>query len=389
MPVKLRVTHQVSESNEPTEYLFERDRVTIGRGSANHLTLPDNKRIVSTKHAEVRRVEGSYQLVDLGSKNFTYLGGERLDPEQPYNIESGDVFQIGEFEIEFLALDAPEPEAARTVFAADFTNPFEEPAAQMLDALQEIVEAYEEEMPHRRDDALRDAFRNASVEMGTHDAIQQVARQLGMTNAEGAEAEEVPASKEKAAAASVVPSETIGSVLDTMAEAVTQLVGIPWQFRHEFIGQTIMQSPKTAFLYEGNAETLKEHLLDPSLSEEERAKRLDHLRDAAEAVAVHQVAMLNGYKASVMQGAQELMEQLSPEAIERELAGTSKLYDLLPMLASPAIVERLRTTWNELQAGDWSVAEQRIFRPAFIKAYLARMTAVRNPDKNTHNQNTH
>jgi hypothetical protein len=60
------------------------------------------------------------------------------------------------------------------------------------------------------------------------------------------------------------------------------------------------------------------------------------------------------------------------------------VYKYLPMLATPAVLERLRAEWTELQMGDWSAAEQRVFRPAFIKAYLARMTAVRPSDKDTH-----
>jgi hypothetical protein len=169
-------------------------------------------------------------------------------------------------------------------------------------------------------------------------------------------------------------------VLDASLEAVARLINIPWRFRHEFIGQTIMQSSETAFLYEGDTDTIKQHLLDPSLSDETRAERIERLREAAEAVGVHQMAMLNGYKASVMQGAQELLEQVNPAAVEAEVADENKLFELFPWLASPVVVERLKAQWDELQAGDFSVAHQRVFRPAFIKAYLARMTAVQNAD---------
>lgn len=403
MPITLRVTNQAVDASEPAEYHFEDDRITIGRGSDNRLTLPDAKRVVSTRHAELRRSEGSYELVDLGSKNFTYLDGERLDPDRPYPIESGDTFRIGEFEIEFVAREAPEPEVARTVFAADFTNPFEAPAAQLLEALEEIADAYEGEAPSRREDALQDAFRHASEELGHHDATRAVARLLGLDAGAKAPADQATRAPEAPAdappsdastpdasrpsrpstTAPVAPSEAIGAVLDALVEAVARLVGIPWRFRHEFIGQTIMQSADTAFLYEGDPDTIKRHLLDPSLSDAERAERIDRVREAAEAVVIHQVAMLNGYKASVMQGAQELLEAVNPEAIEAEVAEQNKLFELLPWLASPVVVERLQAQWNELQAGDRSVAEQRIFRPAFIKAYLARMTAVRSAEQDT------
>lgn len=383
MPVKLRVTHQGATSSESAEYLYEQDHVTIGRGTANHLTLPDEKRIVSTQHAELRQAGGTYQLVDLGSKNFTYLDGERLDPERPYAIESGDTFRIGEFEIEFFALGASEPAVERTVFAADFTNPFEAPAEQLLEALQEIMVAYENQAPRRRDDALNDAFRHASEAMGTHEATHAVMRLLDVSDAD-APASDAATDADERPAPAVAPGETIGEVLDTLLEAIARLVGIPWKFRHEFIGQTIMQSAETEFLYGGEAETIKAHLLDPALSDEERAERLDHLRQAAEAVAVHQVAMLSGYKASVMHGAQEMLDEVDPDGVQAELEADSKLFELLPWLASPMVLDRLRAKWRELRSGGGAVAERRVFRPAFVKAYLARMTAVRTPDENAH-----
>jgi hypothetical protein len=172
-------------------------------------------------------------------------------------------------------------------------------------------------------------------------------------------------------------------VLEAALAAVARLVNIPWQFRHEFIGQTIMQSSSTLFLYEGDPDAIKKHLLDPSLSNKERASRIERMREAAEDVAIHQVAMLSGYKASVMEGAQELLKEVDPDAIEAEVAKQSKLFEWFPGLARSAVIERLRATWNELHASDWSVAEQRIFRPAFIKAYLARMTAIRRADEET------
>jgi type VI secretion system protein ImpI len=177
-------------------------------------------------------------------------------------------------------------------------------------------------------------------------------------------------------------------VLDTLLESLSRIIEIPWQFRHEFIGQTIMQSAETEFLYEGDADTIKNHLLDPSISQEERRKRLDHVENAAEALAVHQVAMLNGYKASVTEGAEELLERLNPESHQAEITEENVVYEYLPVLASPAVVERLQLKWNDLKRGDWSAAEQRIFRPAFIKAYLARMTAVDPSEEDTTDSET-
>lgn len=419
MPVKLRVVDTETQADEQSEYLFDQDRVAIGRGSDNDLTLPDPQRIVSTEHALIQKEEGSYQLVDRGSKNFTYLHDQRLTAGEPHELEEGDVFSLGNFEIEFIptgplssAPAADEPAADETVFAADFSNPFADPAQNLSEALANLIEAYEREAPQRREDALKDAFRRTDMELENHEAVQRVLDLLGIqpsaraspptssedtsspssSSSSSAETPTDPNPQKSSSSVSSPPPSTVSiqaednamdEVLDTLLEALSRIIEIPWRFRHEFIGQTIMQSAETSFLYDGDASTIKDHLLDPSISQGERRERLDHVDDAAEALAVHQVAMLNGYKASVTEGADELLERLNPEDRRVEVTEENVVYEYLPVLASPAVVERLQLKWNDLKQGDWSAAEQRIFRPAFIKAYLARMTAADSPGKDT------
>jgi type VI secretion system protein ImpI len=394
MPVKLRVVNTEAETDDSSEYLFDQDRVTIGRGSDNDLTLPDPQRIVSTEHAVIQKEGGTYQLVDRGSKNFTYLHDQRLTAGEPYELAEGDTFRLGNFEIEFTPteVDTTSPAADETVFARDFSNPFADPAQNLTEALANLVEAYEEEAPQRREDALKDAFRRTDVEVENRELMQRLFDLLDLQPSAGtAPSPSTPSGSSGETTSDAAPAEASSSppgpsvqvddtateeVLDTLLESLSRIIEIPWQFRHEFIGQTIMQSAETEFLYEGDADTIKNHLLDPSISQEERRKRLDHVENAAEALAVHQVAMLNGYKASVTEGAEELLERLNPESHQAEITEENVVYEYLPVLASPAVVERLQLKWNDLKRGDWSAAEQRIFRPAFIKAYLARMTAV-------------
>lgn len=401
MPVKLRVVNTEAETDDPSEYLFDQDRVTIGRGSDNDLTLPDPQRIVSTEHAVIQKEGGTYQLVDRGSKNFTYLHDQRLTAGEPYELAAGDTFCLGNFEIEFTPteVDTTSPAADETVFARDFSNPFADPAQNLTEALVNLVEAYEEEAPQRREDALKDAFRRTDVEVENREVMQRLFDLLDLQPSAGtAPSPSTPSGSSGETTSDAAPAEASSSspgpsvqvddavteeVLDTLLESLSRIIEIPWQFRHEFIGQTIMQSAETEFLYEGDADTIKNHLLDPSISQEERRKRLDHVENAAEALAVHQVAMLNGYKASVTEGAEELLERLNPESHQAEITEENVVYEYLPVLASPAVVERLQLKWNDLKRGDWSAAEQRIFRPAFIKAYLARMTAVEPSEEDT------
>jgi predicted component of type VI protein secretion system len=403
MPVKLQITNQTVDEERPAEYFYEQDRITIGRGTNNDLTLPDPKRIVSTEHAEIRCRDDTYQLVDRGSKNFTYLHDQRLESGRPYELQDGDAFRIGEFTILFRAIQVEErlDEEAQTVFAADFTNPFDEAADRLTKTLRDIIDTYEEEAPRRREDALRDAFRSADEHLSSHDAIQRVLQLLGVDPSQANSSRPSDPFKPSTSASSsesdvqetpvlsssdcsdnddnrpTPPRDGVADdVLNALLESLSRIIGIPWQFRHEFIGQTIMQSPRTRFIYDGDASTLKEHLMDPSISEEERQERLNLVTEKVEDLAVHQVSMVDGYKASVQSGTEALLRQLDPDAHQSDLLEETPIYQYAPILASPDVLDRLRREWRELQRGDWSAAEQRIFRPAFIKAYLARMTAV-------------
>jgi Protein of unknown function (DUF3662)/Inner membrane component of T3SS, cytoplasmic domain len=75
---------------------LSKDRVTIGRLAESDVTLADPG--VSRRHAEVRREDGRYRLVDLGSTNGTRVNeavvGDRL-------LEEGDRITIGRTVLEF------------------------------------------------------------------------------------------------------------------------------------------------------------------------------------------------------------------------------------------------------------------------------------------------
>ncbi|GAB5493950.1 MAG: FHA domain-containing protein [Phototrophicaceae bacterium] len=50
---------------------------------------------VSRQHAKLNANEQPPVLIDLGSSNGTYINGQRLDPETPQTLESGDEIQLG------------------------------------------------------------------------------------------------------------------------------------------------------------------------------------------------------------------------------------------------------------------------------------------------------
>jgi len=504
--MSIQITIQPPNSSaDPIEAHYDADSISIGRSPDARVHLADVNRIVSKRHAEIRKTESGYTLVDLGSKNFTFLDGVRLEAGQPHALEDGDTFTIGDYT---LTVRIQEPEeipawmegdSQGTVFAADFQNPFEEPVSDVVQGLQQIAIAYEKMATSRRADALEDALRvsDANAELlDASDGIRDLFEMIGLSRAlaqspsaeprdgdapeQNADADEDdtatpdprsadardprsadardPAAPEptsnprpsrsdgdfepwtphetsaseprdrrrtdrpgstpvsgknepfidqdalpnipdvsyvdfasgRSAASSpdqrgsrsdaAAGEASIQDMKQELVHAVARLITIPWQFRHEFIGQTIMQSPDSAFLY-GSPESVYDNLLGERISPSERARRIACLREAVDAVLKHQVAMLDGYKASVTSGGRDLLDSLDPTEVRDQVQEENPLYQWIPMLGAPATLDRLTEQHLELRRGAWSVAEHRVFRPAFIKAYLARMTSSeRRPD---------
>ena len=104
----MKTTHfklQIDYASAPDgnrSFTFAKDRIAIGRAYSNDVMLANPLRLVSRQHAEIRQEAGVFWLVDLGSKNATWLNGQRLEAEQPYSLHHGDRFQVGDFQIKFV-----------------------------------------------------------------------------------------------------------------------------------------------------------------------------------------------------------------------------------------------------------------------------------------------
>jgi serine/threonine protein kinase len=79
-----------------------KEKVILGRNSVarniqNDIDLSelDVKRIVSRRHAMIRRQNHEFSLYDLGSHNGTFLNGKRIEPDKPYPLSAGDTIVFG------------------------------------------------------------------------------------------------------------------------------------------------------------------------------------------------------------------------------------------------------------------------------------------------------
>ena len=419
MAIKL-VLRNTSEEVETEEYTFDQQRITIGRDMGNDLHIPDSSRVVSKKHAEILCTDVGYEVEDLGSKNFTYLNSSRLESGRSYSLEDGDLIKLGEYEVEFVVLNPqPEPEIEpelvevpdfdKTVFESSFVNPFEEEVGTLMASLQRLCNIYDKESPNRRSDALREALNttetteihevwtmvlhklNGNKEIIDGDATDPIVHDPSVQgqNGESFTPPGTPIPTELALSpltieSSKEPAPHFEQVFDVLFNVLSMLVSIPWEFRHEFVGHTIAQTPESAILYEGNADKLKNFLMDPELGEDELARRLMLIEEGGDEVILHQLAMLDGYKAVVQQGMHMLLREIDPIVAAENLSQSSALYKAVPRLARLVASWGLQDKFQELRAEDWSITERRAYRPSFIRAYLSRMSSgpqkLANPD---------
>jgi len=95
-------------SEDGIAFPLVQDKVVLGRNSTTKeiyndidLTELDLKKIVSRRHAIVERCEDGYQLADLGSRNGTFLNGERVPPNTLQLLKQGDEIEFGKNGVKF------------------------------------------------------------------------------------------------------------------------------------------------------------------------------------------------------------------------------------------------------------------------------------------------
>ena len=83
--------------NAGSSFTLEHEVTTAGRHPDSDIFLDDIT--VSRRHAAVRRVDGGYEVADVGSLNGTYVDHKRVDTAPLHHLAD---LQIGRFVLVFL-----------------------------------------------------------------------------------------------------------------------------------------------------------------------------------------------------------------------------------------------------------------------------------------------
>ena len=74
--------------------------LTIGRDSSNSVSLDD--KLVSRKHAIIKKIKGVNFIRDLGSTNGTFVNGKQIPSEEYICLQPNDKITIGRTELSML-----------------------------------------------------------------------------------------------------------------------------------------------------------------------------------------------------------------------------------------------------------------------------------------------
>lgn len=390
MQVKLVVTKEDNPSYQHS-YDFDQEVITIGRDNSNLLYLPDPKRIVGRSHAKLERKGDAVYLIDVGSKNFTFLMGNKIDAGRPYIIQEGDQFKIGGFLIKFEGIKKEsiktEP-VDKTIFDPALPNPFLDDVERLAAILGQIYEKYELSEPGRRNEDLSIAL---LAEMGETKPINaiHIISSLMSPNHDALSLPEQLSIKDK----NLSMTDRIRFLCDVLLTSLAKLIKAPWNFRLEFIGQTIIKSTKAFSFHSSTLQEIREFLLSGNISEDDFKNRVTILKKEIDEVMVHQVAFMDGYKISVNEGTRNLLDYFNPNALRKILDKQSlKLgrielpYRYLPIFYHWKLLRLYQQRYLALVGEDKGIFEKKMFRSGFITGYLERLSSSRSDEASSKQQ---
>jgi len=375
MPLKVIVTNQ----NEPqlnNKYEFDRETITIGRDVSNSVYLPDDHKIVGREHAKIVLLEEVYQLIDVGSKNFTYLNDKPIQAGKSYSLQSGDQIKCGDFLLAISIIESRQKSDDETVFLPQ-SNPFIEDSEALAKILSLLYERYALETVDRRDEALKIALYHSMSKISSNNASKVIASFLNTKNGED-DIKEKPSFSE---------SDTANeSSLDILLDSVVKMLNGYHEFRTGELGETILTIKKKSSdyidLHNCNSDDVKSFLARGEKSNDELQKRKAFIKKALDDLMRHQIALFKGYKNCVKRGTREFLDLISPATLKKETMqkqftlGPFKLsFRFFPFLFNLKFLQVYTEKHQELINDDESFLERRVYRPGFMEAYKNYMSS--------------
>jgi len=391
--MKLIITlRKISDDSFKREFTFTEFPVKLGREIDNEIILEDQRKIISRSHAKIVDTDGLIQVKDLGSANFTYLNGERVFPNDENLLKTGDVIKIGEYEMD-VVLELPRSTSA-PIFddqkTMAFSSPFDGDVAKISEDIAKLSEKYFYDESPLKSEMLRVSVMQGFERVVQSDVVQILSeyfatkfldQNLSHFGKKEFPAVNIPQEEKQKPKTQTVSSETsskpsadysfsshFSETVDVMLDTITKLIQGFLHFRQEFFGVTIYHSIPT-----GSLKDIKEFLFNQDIPAEEQRKRIGLIKEETQKLLSHQIGLLEGYRTSVTEGSQSMLQSLDPELIEKEIASkpTTGIDSLLPYTKKIKTLDAIKLSYKKYISDPYHL-EKKYFRPPFIKGYQKR-----------------
>jgi len=401
MILKIIVTKQ-SDSKYLQQLEFDRFPILLGRGEKNDIILSDSFKIISREHAKIVDTEGILQLVDLESANFTYLNGQKIVQNEENALQARDKIKIGEYELEVELVMQRDTKTFDDQKTMIFSSPFAEDVASLSDNLKSLSEKYSLDDSAKKGEVLRFSFLQSLNTLENNEVTRILSEYFAekfldkeinpdnLNNQKPVTPDDFSGPKEPIKSAHVKNilvesdkesasrdysfSSHFSNTIDIMLENLIKLIQGFLQYRQEFFGVTIYHTIPT-----GSLKEIKEFLFDPNISSEEQKKRISLIKEETEKLLAHQIGLLEGYRISVTEGCQSLLQSLDPDLIEQEVESkkSAGLGNLLPYSIKLKTLDAIKTKYKKYLSDPYHI-EKKFFRPSFIKGYQKRIHSKNN-----------
>ena len=356
---------------------FDALPVTLGRDASCTVALEDPLKHISRVHVELKEEEGACWLSVVSKVNPVGIKGQRHGPGSRVQLQSGDSFDMGEFEVQVVFVEkkrTPPPEkksliemlaedTGTPVAAQDLPPPepglFDEPTfvggnepTYMGPALRPPP-AVEKPKPAVEPTATRaPAPKSPAAAASLQDAVRIFLDGAGLPE------------KELTAEQSEKLLRESGAILRAAVEGLMTLLLARGEMRKEFEAQErtmVAARDNNPLKLMGEAQEAMDFLFDPAGRREGFLEPVQAIADAAEDLRAHELALMAGMRGAILGAVRRFDAQVLEKALDKPAGGFSlggrkaKMWDLF-LAYQQKLSQQAQEDFNKLFGRDFMAA---------------------------------
>jgi len=374
MPVTIKIF--TKHAGRPTLFQtrdFDALPITIGRDATCSLALEDQMKHISRVHVELQEEDGTYWMSVVSKVNPVLVKGRRYGAGTRLTLESGDSFEMGEFEVQVLFPEKPRP-------------------ASVEAEKKSLISAFGE------DHDLGDAATIPPPEPGVFEEPTDVGAEPTYVGAplkppaQAAEKSKPPAApasmnaalrvflegagmphKELSAAESERLLRDCGAVLRSAVEGLMMLVIARAEMRKAFEAAErtmVAARDNNPLKLMANAHEAMQFLLDPGERTDGFLDPIHAIGDACEDLRAHELAVIAGMRGAILGALRRLDPQVLEKTFEKSTSGF-------------ALGGRKAKYWDAFVAHQQQLSQEaeqdfdKVFGRDFVSAYHAQLRRLK------------